>query len=117
VDEKEKMSRHIRSVEDRQRSIDNRKREQEVITEHKKRERQLIREGKKSQPYYLKKSDLRREILVKKYESMGAKERVKALARRRKKSASKEKKGLPWARRSLGETTGRDGVTGVHEFS
>lgn len=71
------------------------------MSEHKKKERQLIREGKKSQPYYLKKSELKTEVLKKKYEGMGSRERAKALERRRKKVASKEKKDLPWARRGV----------------
>lgn len=98
---KEELKRAITSATDRQRALDNKRRERDIISEHKKKERQLIREGKKSQPYYLKKSDLKREVLKKKYESMGSKERAKALERRRKKVASKEKKDLPWARRGV----------------
>ncbi|OKL56985.1 rRNA biogenesis protein rrp36 [Talaromyces atroroseus] len=96
---KEKLAREIRSATDRQRAQENKRREQEVMSEHKKKERELIREGKKSQPYYLKKSELKREVLKKKYESMGSRERAKALERRRKKVAAKERRDLPWARR------------------
>jgi ribosomal RNA-processing protein 36 len=99
--QKEELKRAITSATDRQRALDNRKREREVLQEHKKKEKQLIKEGKKSQPYFLKKSELKREVLKKKYESMGSKERTKALERRRKKVASKEKKDLPWARRGM----------------
>uniref|UniRef100_A0A093VD81 rRNA biogenesis protein RRP36 n=1 Tax=Talaromyces marneffei PM1 TaxID=1077442 RepID=A0A093VD81_TALMA len=99
--QKEELKRAITSATDRQRALDNRKREREVLQEHKKKEKQLIKEGKKSQPYFLKKSELKREVLKKKYESMGSKERAKALERRRKKVASKEKKDLPWARRGM----------------
>lgn len=99
--QKEQLKRAITSATDRQRTLENRKREQEVLQEHKRKEKQLIKEGKKSQPYFLKKSELKKEVLKKKYESMGSKERTKALERRRKKVASKEKKDLPWARRSM----------------
>ncbi|KAH8689625.1 hypothetical protein BGW36DRAFT_391238 [Talaromyces proteolyticus] len=99
--QKEKLKRAITSATDRQRTMQNRKREREVLSEHRKRERQLLREGKKSQPYYLKKSELKREVLKKKYEGMKSKERAKALERRRKKVAGKEKKELPWSRRGL----------------
>lgn len=99
--QKEELKRAITSATDRQRTLENRKREREVLQEHKKKEKQLIKEGKKSQPYFLKKSELKREVLKKKYESMGSKERAKALERRRKKVASKEKKDLPWARRGM----------------
>lgn len=103
---KDKLKRAITSARDRQRAMDNKKREQEVMSEHKKKERQLLRDGKKSQPYFLKKSELKREVLKKKYESMGSKERAKALERRRKKVASKEKKDLPWARRGMENPNG-----------
>ncbi|KAF3388072.1 rRNA biogenesis protein rrp36 [Talaromyces pinophilus] len=99
--QKEELKRAITSATDRQRTLENRKREREVLQEHKRKEKQLIKEGKKSQPYFLKKSELKREVLKKKYESMGSKERAKALERRRKKVASKEKKDLPWARRGM----------------
>lgn len=102
---KEELKRAITSATDRQRAIDNRKREQEVLREHKQKERQLIREGKKSQPYYLKNSELKKEVLKKKYENMKSKDRAKALERRRKKVASKEKKDLPWARRGVENST------------
>jgi ribosomal RNA-processing protein 36 len=101
VSQKEELKRAITSATDRQRTLDNRKREREVLQEHKKKEKQLIKEGKKTQPYFLKKSELKREVLKKKYESMGSKERAKALERKRKKVASKEKKDLPWARRGM----------------
>ena len=58
-----------------------------MLQEHKRKEKQLIKEGKKSQPYFLKKSELKKEVLKKKYESMGSKERAKAVERRRKKVA------------------------------
>lgn len=97
----EELKRAITSATDRQRALDNKKREREVLSEHKRREKQLIKEGKKSQPYYLKKSELKKEVLKKKYESMGSRERVKALERKRKRVASKEKKDLPWSRRGM----------------
>ncbi|KAL5360896.1 rRNA biogenesis protein rrp36 [Aspergillus floccosus] len=99
--EKEELKRAIRSTSDRLRAIENQKREREILAEHKKKEKQLIREGKKSNPYYLKKSDLKKQVLLKKYENMNSKERMKALERRRKKVASKERKEMPMERRGL----------------
>ncbi|OGM50286.1 rRNA biogenesis protein rrp36 [Aspergillus bombycis] len=99
AEEKEALKREIRSTSDRLRAIENRRREEEVIAEHKKREKQLIREGKKSNPYFLKKSDLKKQVMLKKYENMNSKERTKALERRRKKIASKERKEMPMERR------------------
>lgn len=69
------------------------------MAEHKKEERRLIREGKKSTPYFLKKSELRQQALVKKYQGMKGRERSKALERRRKKVASRERREMPMERR------------------
>lgn len=99
------MKRQIRSTGDRLRAIEDKKREQEIVAEHKKREKELIREGKKSTPYFLKKSDIKREMLKKKYEAMGSRERAKALERKRKKIAGKERKEMPWGRRGLEANT------------
>ncbi|EAW08690.1 putative pre-rRNA processing protein [Aspergillus clavatus NRRL 1] len=99
--EKEDLKRAIRATTDRLRTTENRRREKEVLAEHKKREKQLILEGKKSNPYFLKKSELKKQVLVKKYESMGSRQRVKALERRQKKMTAKERKEMPMERRGF----------------
>lgn len=104
AEQKEALKRQIRSASDRMKSIANRKREREVQAEHKKREKQLIREGKKSNPYFLKKSDLKKQVMQKKYEEMGSRDRAKALERRRKKMAAKERKDMPMERRGMEES-------------
>lgn len=109
AEQKEVLKRQIRSETDRMKSIENRKRERDVQGEHKKREKQLLREGKKSTPYFLKKSDLKKQVLQKKYEEMGSKDRAKALERRRKKMASKERKEMPMERRGMEESGGHGG--------
>ncbi|OQE21742.1 hypothetical protein PENSTE_c011G05068 [Penicillium steckii] len=101
AEQKEELKRQIRSAEDQMKTRKNQKRERDVVAEHKKREKQLIREGKKSNPYYLKKSDLKKQVLEKKYEEMGSRDRAKALERRRKKIASKERKDMPMERRGM----------------
>jgi len=100
-EQKEALKKQIRSVSDRMRSIENKKREMSVQAEHKQKEKQLLREGKKSTPYFLKKSDLKKQVMQKKYEEMGSRDRAKALERRRKKMASKERKEMPWERRGV----------------
>ncbi|KAL4877705.1 hypothetical protein BJY04DRAFT_197724, partial [Aspergillus karnatakaensis] len=99
---REALQREIRSTQDRLRSIENIKREKDIVTEHKKREKQLIREGKKSTPYFLKQSDIKKQALLKKYEGMKSKDRLKALERRRKKATAKERKEMPMERRGFG---------------
>ncbi|KAL1992895.1 hypothetical protein VTN49DRAFT_3651 [Thermomyces lanuginosus] len=98
---KEELQHAITSATDRLKTLENKRREKEVLAEHIKKERQALREGKKSKPYFLKKSELKKQALIKKYESMSSKDRVKALERRRKKLAAKEKKNMPWGRRFL----------------
>lgn len=100
-DQKEELKRAVRSTTDRLREGDNRKREQKILAEHKQREKQMIREGKKSNPYYMKKSDLKKEVLLAKYGEMNARDRSKALERRRKKTASKERLQMPSERRGV----------------
>ncbi|RMJ24613.1 hypothetical protein PHISP_04532 [Aspergillus sp. HF37] len=108
-EQKEALKREVRSAGDRLRSIENKRREEDVKARHKGEEKRLIREGKKSAPYYLKKSELRQQALVRKYQDMGSRERAKALDRRRKKVASKGKKEMPMERRGVG---GDDDATG-----
>ncbi|KAI2708863.1 hypothetical protein DTO012A9_6955 [Penicillium roqueforti] len=107
LQQKEKLKGEIRRAQDKLRSAQNKKREADVQAEHKKREKQLIREGKKASPYYLKNSELQKQVLERKYAEMGSRERAKALERRRKKMTSKERKEMPWERR--GAEGGEDG--------
>lgn len=101
AEQKEALKRQIRSASDRMKTIEDRKREREIQAGHKKHEKQLIREGKKSNPYFLKKSDLKKQVMQKKYEEMGSKDRAKALERRRKKMTAKERKEMPMERRGM----------------
>jgi ribosomal RNA-processing protein 36 len=110
--QKEKIKAEVRRMEDKMRSAANKKREADVVAEHKKKEKQLIREGKKATPYYLKNSELQKQVLEKKYEEMGSRERSKALERRRRKMASKERKEMPWERRGFEGGGGGGGEDG-----
>lgn len=101
--QKEELKKQIRSATDKLKAMESKKRERDVMAEHKKHEKQMLREGKKSNPYFLKKSDLKKQVLEKKYESMKSKDRAKALERRRKKMASKERKDMPMERRGMGD--------------
>lgn len=104
--QKEELKRQIRSEGDRMKAMENKKRERDVISEHNKREKQLLREGKKSTPYFLKKSDLKKQVLEKKYAGMKSRDRAKAMERRRKKVASKERKDMPMERRGVNDDAG-----------
>jgi len=46
-------------------------------------------------------ADQKKLILTTKFGNMGEKQRDKAIEKKRKKKASKEKKNMPWARREV----------------
>lgn len=98
-EEKDRLKRVLTSIMDRHRSFERKERERRIASEHRKHEREMIREGKKKNPHYLKKSELVKKAQVERYKEMNGPERQKALQKRRKKMASKEKKGMPFARR------------------
>jgi len=69
----------------------------EVQSEHRKHEKEMVKRGK--QPYFLKKSEMKKQVLVKRFEGMGEGKRKKAMEKKRRKMASKERKSMPTARR------------------
>ncbi|ODH44715.1 rRNA biogenesis protein RRP36 [Paracoccidioides brasiliensis] len=97
----ERLKRQITSMSDRMQTFERKEMEREVLAGHRRKEREAIREGKKSQPWFLKKGDVKREVVTRRFTEMSGKEKQRALERRRKKIASKEKKEMPWARRGV----------------
>lgn len=69
----------------------------DILAEHKKKEREAVKQGK--QPYYLKKSEIRKRIHIKKYEELKAADKVEAyIEKKRRKNASKDHRFLPYRR-------------------
>lgn len=97
--EKEKLQRALMSMESRKRARERKDRERAVIEEHRRREKELVKEGKKSQPFYLKKSEQKKQLLLDQFAGLSEKQRDKAIEKKRKKIAGKEKKTLPMERR------------------
>lgn len=97
--DKEKLQRALMSMESRKRAREQKDRERAVVDEHRRREKELVKEGKKANPFYLKKSEQRKKLLVDQFAGMSQKQREKAIERKRKKIAGKEKKELPMQRR------------------
>ena len=95
--EKEKLQKALLSMESRKKTQDRKDRERAVIEEHRKKEKELVKQGKT--PFYLKKSEQKKRMLVDQFQGMKKKEADRAIERRRKKVAGKEKKLLPMARR------------------
>jgi ribosomal RNA-processing protein 36 len=95
---KEKLQKALMSMESRKKAQERKDRERAVLEEHRKRERELVRKGKT--PYYLKRSERKKLALMEQFKSMKKKDVEKAIERRRKKLAAKEKKLLPRERRT-----------------
>lgn len=97
--EKERLKRDLMSLEAKKRADEAKAKEQQLVSEHRKKEKGLVKDGKKN-PYFLKKGEVRKMAEEERWKNMGAKQRDKALKRKTKKIAGKEKKAMPMARRS-----------------
>lgn len=95
--DKEKLQKALMSMESRKKAQERKDKERAVIEEHRKKEKELVKQGKT--PFYLKRSEQKKRMLVDQFQGMKKKEADRAIERRRKKVASKEKKLLPMARR------------------
>lgn len=69
--------------------------DKEVLSEHKKKEREAAKQGKK--PYYLKKSEIRKQSLVGKFKDLKESGKLDAyIEKKRKKSANKDHRYMPY---------------------
>ena len=100
VEERETLGRELMAMQNRRRARDDKERRQAVVREHRRKEKEAVKEGKK--PYYLKQGEIREKALVGKFEGMKGKERERAIERRRRKDAQREKKSMPRPRRVAG---------------
>ncbi|KAK6001404.1 hypothetical protein QM012_002735 [Aureobasidium pullulans] len=96
-DDKEVLKRKLLSMESKKKARENKEREQAVVREHRKKEKEAIAQGKN--PFYLKKSEQKKQALVNKFDSMKSKDRERLIERRRKKVSQREKKNMPAPRR------------------
>ncbi len=96
--DREALKKKIMSMESKQKAADAKEKKREVLREHRKREKEMVERGKK--PFYLKKSEIKKQALVKKFEGMKGKDRDKAIERRRRKLAARERKNMPDTRRA-----------------
>ncbi|KAI6782869.1 uncharacterized protein J7T54_002028 [Emericellopsis cladophorae] len=96
-DEKEDLKRQIMSMESRRKARKKKQEEEQLLVEHRKREKDLVAQGKT--PFYLKKSEQKKQVLTKRFEGMSKGQVDKAIERKRKKVAGKEKKELDFMQR------------------
>lgn len=87
------------SLEAKLRNAQAAKREAEIRQEHKRKESQAIKEGKKSKPYFLKESDIKKQIQQERQDAMGKRARDKSEKRKKKREKTREARDMPRVRR------------------
>ncbi|KAL1900260.1 rRNA biogenesis protein rrp36 [Sporothrix stenoceras] len=90
------LRRTLTSMEARKHDREAKEKAQAVLDEHKKRERGLVKDGKT--PYFLKKSEQKKRLLVDKFAGMTEQQVDKAIERRRKKAQTRERREMPMLR-------------------
>lgn len=93
------LKRQLMSLEAKLRRAEALNREKEILRKHKAEEREAIASGAKERPYFLKKSNVKKEVLTQRFEGMSKKARDKAVERKRKRVKGKESRAMPWTRR------------------
>lgn len=96
---KEELKRNLRSMEDREKARKRVEEEKAILRDHKNAEIDKIKHGKK--PFFLKKGEIKKQALVRRFESMGEKKAEKVMEKRRKKKASRERLAMPSSRRKV----------------
>ncbi|RMJ04674.1 rRNA biogenesis protein RRP36 [Fusarium kuroshium] len=91
---KEDLKRQLQAMESRKKARKRKEEEENLLKEHRKKEKELVAQGKT--PFYLKRSEQKKQLLVKRYEGMSKGQVDRAIERKRKKVAGKEKKELDW---------------------
>ncbi|ODA78368.1 hypothetical protein RJ55_05749 [Drechmeria coniospora] len=91
-DAKEVLKRQLLSMESKKKTRLRKEEAERVLAEHRQQEKDLVAQGKK--PFYLKKSEQKKQMLTNRYESMSKGQVERAIERKRKKMAGKEKKEL-----------------------
>lgn len=89
---KEDLKRQLLSMESKKKARQKKEDEAKLLQEHRKKEKELVAQGK--QPFYLRKSEQKKQLLMNRYADMSKGQVDKAIERKRKKVASKEKKEL-----------------------
>ncbi|KAI9158752.1 rRNA biogenesis protein RRP36 [Paramyrothecium foliicola] len=89
---KEELKRQLLSMESKRKARQRKEEAERLIQEHRRKEKELVAQGK--QPFYLKRSEQKKQLLVDRFAGMSKGQVDKAIERRRKKVSSKEKKEL-----------------------
>ncbi|KAI0600460.1 hypothetical protein F4775DRAFT_590404 [Biscogniauxia sp. FL1348] len=96
---REELKRALTSMQGRRQAQQRKDAERALVAAHRRHERELVRQGK--QPFYLKKSEQKKRLLVDRFAAMKKSEVDRSIERRRKKMAAKEKRDMPFTRREV----------------
>jgi ribosomal RNA-processing protein 36 len=96
--QKERLTRALTSMQGKKQARERRDAERAVIAEHRRRERELVKDGKN--PFYLKKSEQKKQLLMDRFAGMKKSHVDKVIQRKRKAQAAKERMELPTERRA-----------------
>lgn len=99
-DEKEGIKRQLKSLEGKRDTNRKKAEEQRVLDEHKREEKELVKQGK--QPFYLKKAEQKKRFLAERFKKMKKGQVEKAIVKRRKKEATKDRIALEEVERATG---------------
>jgi ribosomal RNA-processing protein 36 len=97
--EKEDLARQLKSMQSKKEAQARKDAQRELIEKHRRNEKELVAQGKKSRPFYLKKAEQKKQLLLDRFAGMKKRDVQKTIERRRKKLTAKEKKNMPFARR------------------
>ncbi|KAI1754617.1 hypothetical protein F4782DRAFT_38394 [Xylaria castorea] len=95
--EKEALAQALKSMQSRRETQARRDAGRDLVAEHRRREKELVAQGKK--PFYLKKSEQKKQLLLDRFAGMKKKQVDRTIERRRKKLTARERKNMPVARR------------------
>lgn len=91
------LKNRISSIEKQLKSDSAKHRDAHILAEHKKKEREAAKQGKR--PFYLKKSEIRKQRLVEKYNDLKASGKLDSyLEKRRRRNAAKDHRFMPYRR-------------------
>lgn len=96
-DQKEELKRQVMVIESRRKTNKRKEERESIMREHRAKEKELVAQGK--QPFYLKRAEQKKQALTKRFEGLSKGQRDKAIERKRKKVAGKEKKELDFLER------------------
>ena len=99
ADAKDKLKRALMSMESKKKAQMRKQKEQEILDKHRKAEKELVKQGK--QPFYLKKAEQKKRVLLDQFGGLKGKKLDHVIERRRKKQEGREKKKMPFKRRAV----------------